>query len=88
VAVKGKREGVEIFELLGRREAAAPRPAFVARYEQALDAYFARRFDDALAILDGCADDAPSRVLAERCRHFRVEGPPADWDGIYVAKDK
>jgi len=88
VAVKGKREGVEIFELLGRRETAAPRPAFVARYEQALEAYFARRFDDALAILDGCADDAPSRVLAERCRHFRIEGPPADWDGIYVAKEK
>jgi adenylate cyclase len=88
VAVKGKREGVEIFELLGRREAAAPRPAFVARYEQALYAYFARRFDDALAILDGCADDPPSRVLAERCRRFRAEGPPPDWDGVYVAKDK
>jgi adenylate cyclase len=88
VAVKGKREGVEIFELVGRRDAAAEMPPFVARYEQALEAYFASRFDDALAILDGCADDPPSRVLAERCRQFRVERPPADWDGIYVAKEK
>jgi adenylate cyclase len=88
VAVKGKREGVEIFELLGRRDTAVPRPEVVVRYERALDAYFARRFDDALAILDGCGDDAPSRVLAERCRRFRAEGPPSDWDGIYVAKEK
>ncbi len=88
VAVKGKREGVEVFELLGRRDDAAPRPAFVARYEQALEAYFARRFDGALAILDGCPDDAPSQVLAERCRQFLVERPPATWDGIYVAKEK
>jgi adenylate cyclase len=88
VAVKGKREGVEIFELLGRRDAATLRPAFAAGYEQALEAYFARRFDDALAILDGCRDDPPSRVLAARCRQFRLEGPPAGWNGIYVAKEK
>ena len=64
-----------------------PALSFVARYEQALDAYFVRGFDDALAILDGCADDTPSRVLAERCRRFGAEGPPADWDKIHVAKD-
>jgi adenylate cyclase len=86
VAVKGKREGMEIFELVGKRETAAP--PFVERYEKALDGYFARRFDLALELLADGGDDVASRVLAERCRRFREQPPPADWDGVYVATDK
>ena len=87
VAVKGKHEGVEIFELLGRRDAAAAMPS-IERYEQALEAYFARRFDAALALAEDNGDDPPSRVLARRCRQFLSTPPPADWDGIYVAAEK
>jgi adenylate cyclase len=86
VAVKGKREGLEIFELTGRRD--GPAPPFIGRYEKALEAYFARRFDLALELLGSGADDPPSQVLARRCRRFYTEPPPADWDGVYVASDK
>jgi adenylate cyclase len=88
VAVKGKREGVEIFELLGARNEVATLPEPLQRYERALEAYFAKRFDAALALLDGCAGDRPSEVLAARCRRFRDEPPPADWDGVYSAPEK
>jgi adenylate cyclase len=87
VAVKGKREGVEIFELIGVRTSSCA-PPFVSRYEKALEEYFARRFEAALARLGECDDDPPSRVLAERCRQFLVAPPPPDWGGIYVAREK
>jgi adenylate cyclase len=88
VAVKGKREGVEIFELLGERDAVIGDSGIVERYERALEAYFARRFDSALALLDGCAGDRPSEVLEARCRRFLDEPPPDTWNGIYAASEK
>jgi adenylate cyclase len=87
VAVKGKREGVEIYELLGAH-GESPAPPLLARYEQALEAYSSRRFAAALALLEDSGDDPPSRVLAARCRRFLAEPPPPDWDGIYVAPEK
>jgi len=41
-----------------------------------------------LALLESQSDDGPSRVLAERCRVFRITPPPRDWDGIHIATDK
>ena len=87
VAVHGKRTGVEIYELLGRRPGDAP-PAIVAPYERALAAYFARDFAAALAIFDTLADDPASRVLAARCRAFVTAPPSPDWDGVFVASAK
>jgi adenylate cyclase len=88
VAVKGKHEGVEIFELLGARDAAGDVSAVMERYERALAAYFERRFDAALHLLDGCAGDRPSEILGARCRRFLEEPPPPAWDGIYAAREK
>jgi adenylate cyclase len=90
VAVKGKNEGVEIFELLGRRDAlgAAADGVAVDVYERALDAYRAQRFEEALALLRSRDGDPPSRVLAERCERFLSMPPPPDWDGIWVAREK
>jgi adenylate cyclase len=88
VAVKGKHEGVEIFELVGARDAAGDASGVIGRYERALEAYFEQRFDAALALLDGCAGDRPSEILGARCRHFLEEPPPAAWDGIYAASEK
>jgi len=88
VAVKGKHQGVEIFELLGARDHASTLPDSFQRYERALEAYFDKRFDAALALLDGCTADPPSQVLAARCRRFREDPPPPDWDGVYEAREK
>ncbi len=82
VAVKGKSRGIEVYELLQQKVGAA------VKYEEALAKYFARDFAGALAVLEPQPDDAPSRVLAERCRKMQKEPPPADWDGIYVSSVK
>jgi adenylate cyclase len=88
VAVKGKHQGVEVYELLGRRCDMAKRGQVIVRYEQALEAYFDRRFAEALALLADASGDGPSEVLAGRCRRLHAEPPPSDWDGVYVAKEK
>jgi adenylate cyclase len=75
VAVKGKHDGVEVYELLGHAGEGSVDPV-VAKYEAALEAYFARRFAPALQILEGLAGDAPSAVLAARCRDL-IAHPPA-----------
>jgi adenylate cyclase len=88
VAVKGKTRGIAVYELLGDAASAGPRIAAAGRYEDALQLYFARRFPDALAILEEQPDDPPSGVLAERCRTMQKSAPPPDWDGIYVSRTK
>jgi adenylate cyclase len=86
VAVKGKQQGVDVYELLGPRE--PQRPAFVERYERALAAYFDRRFAEALQVLGDATDDPPAVVLAARCRRLQAEPPSPDWNGVYVAQEK
>jgi adenylate cyclase len=86
VAVKGKSRAVRIYELLGEKGAGlAP---WIGDYERAFEAYLARDFAAALAIVELHQEDAPSTVLCNRCRHQLGEPPPAEWNGVYVAKDK
>jgi adenylate cyclase len=87
VAVKGKQRGVGVYELLGRRAPNVAAPALIAAYETALDTYGRGDFAAALALFSALGDDAPSRVLAARCRAFLRDAPP-DWDGVFVAATK
>jgi len=93
VAVVGRREGTEIYELLGER-GAVPADVLRARdlYEQALDAYFARRFDEAAAgfraAAGACPDDRAALKMAERAEDLASYGVAEDWDGVYLARSK
>jgi adenylate cyclase len=88
VAVKGRREGVRVYELLGESRAVVGGTGVVAAYEQALAAYWRRDFEAALALFESQGDDGPSRVLAARCRLFLTAPPPPEWNGIHIATDK
>lgn len=81
VAVKGKNQGILIFELL------VTGGEFVARYEQAWDLYAGRDFAGAIGLLEGLSDE-PSRRLRARCQDYLAQPPAEDWDGVYRAKDK
>jgi adenylate cyclase len=87
VAVKGKRDGIEVYELVGRAGLAV-RTDVHAAYEAALEAYFTRRFEPALSLLAANADDWPSHVLADRCHRYLDSPPPSDWAGVYVSQEK
>lgn len=85
VAVKGRSQGVRVYELLGTVGPAQPGMAI---YERAFEAYQQRRFAEALGLLEALSHDPPSQVLASRCRQFLATPPSADWDGIFIAREK
>jgi len=85
VAVKGKSQWLDIYELIG--EAADGEPGWVTVYEEALEAYLRGEFERALEGVEKLSGDGPSIVLAERCRVF-IERPPVEWGGVYVFDSK
>ncbi|MHC4830068.1 MAG: adenylate/guanylate cyclase domain-containing protein [Planctomycetota bacterium] len=93
VAVKGKTEGVAIYELLGMRAGAPSDVAALAdRYDAALATYFAGNFEEAEllfgALLADHPDDGPARLLRARCERYMTAPPPADWGGVFVMTTK
>jgi adenylate cyclase len=93
VAVVGRSEGTDVYELLGERGTVA---AAVLRardlYEEALAAYFARRFDDAAAGFRATDAARPSdkaaSVMAQRAEDLSTYPPPPDWTGVYASSSK
>jgi adenylate cyclase len=88
VRVKGKREGVAIFEPIGTHEEVdGDMLAEIARFHQALAHFRAQRWDEAEALLQALASIAPAvklyRVYRERITDFRASPPGADWDGVF-----
>jgi adenylate cyclase len=95
IAVKGKKEAVRIFALLGEPEVAAS-PAFGAlraRHLAMLDAYRGQRWDEARALLGECRaldarlDDLYD-VYEARIQAMKLDPPGPDWDGVFVATSK
>jgi adenylate cyclase len=92
IRVKGKKKPVAIFELLAEGPGSEAERTLAAKYSQALEKYQARDWEgsDGLLseILSIFPDDGPAATLRERVAAFRVDPPPADWDGVYAFKDK
>jgi adenylate cyclase len=93
VRVKGKLEGVAIFEPLGRQGEVGPETMQeLDRFQKALEAYRAQRWDDAEKLLKNLAYASPEtklyKLYLERVAHFRRNPPPAGWDGVFVFTTK
>jgi adenylate cyclase len=93
VNVKGKQEGVTIFEPLGREEEAGDTVRQeAARWEKALALYRKQRWDEAEAILRGLAQAAPEaklyKLYLKRIEHFRQNTPGPAWNGLWVFTTK
>ncbi|MBI1944045.1 MAG: adenylate/guanylate cyclase domain-containing protein [Deltaproteobacteria bacterium] len=96
VRVKGKREPVNIYELLGRLEPGGTPPSHMAKIVEVFEAgmrhYRAKQWDQAESAFKHTIAlrgvDPPSTIYLERIAHFREEPPPADWDGVYEFKTK
>jgi adenylate cyclase len=93
VAVMGRSAGTLVSELLGECGEVAP-DVLRARdlYEQALDAYFARQFDEAAHGFRAAAalrpDDRAARMMARRADDLEIFQPAADWDGVHLQTAK
>ncbi len=86
LVVKGKKQPVVVFEVIGGVGELAAR---VRDFHAALDVYDRRDFSAAAAAFDALsAIDPAATVYAARCRHYLSEPPPADWNGAFAMKTK
>jgi class 3 adenylate cyclase len=95
IAVKGKKEAVRIFALLGAPDLAESE-AFARLRSQhlaMLHAYRRQRWDEAKALIAECRTlddrlDDLYDVYQTRIHAMTQDPPAADWDGVYVATSK
>jgi adenylate cyclase len=88
VAVKGKTEGIKVYELLGKKGEKPAMNEVVSKYEKALEAYRSHRFEEARNLLKDQLHDGPSNTIYTRCALLLQNPPPASWDGIYISTIK
>ena len=93
VRVRGKQEGVAIFEPIGVQGTVdGDTLAGVAYFHVALAYFRAQRWDEAEALLQELASSAPAaklfRLYLERIAGFRTSPPGADWDGVFGFSSK
>jgi adenylate cyclase len=97
VEVRGKRDPVPIYELVGRLDDEALAERYVpvlGPYRQAVALYQAQEFETAgrlfLIALNASPQgiDLPSRLYVERCAEY-VQSPPAPaWDGVFRTRSR
>ena len=93
VAVKGKTKPVDVFTVMGDGAAqTVSMPVWLARYEDGVRLYRARKFSEAAVEFQECLrkqpDDYLSSMYLKRCQVL-IENPPGDsWDGVYVMTKK
>lgn len=93
VRVKGKKHGVEIYEPLGHVKNFSPvLMKKVQKYHLALEYYFNQQWDNSLELFTELAQKNPHEKLYQlylhRIQDFKINPPPADWDGIYTHTEK
>jgi adenylate cyclase len=96
VRVKGKAIPIRIFTGLGDERIAETDDfrRLSAAHDRMLAAYRRQNWEVAVEALEECGQLAPESLwglyetYATRIVEFRADPPPADWDGVYVAKSK
>lgn len=95
VAVKGRKSGVDLYELCGEHQNVDERLLRCAEiHGRAFDSYLNRDFTVALCLFEEAlafepqSAKSPSSVLAARCRHFLANPPGDDWDGVFSLSEK
>lgn len=84
IRVKGKKEAVRIYELLGETSKMTDKLKLkITLFAEGLSLYRAQKFEDAKQTFQQLANDAPAQVFIERCDAFIKKPPAADWDGVW-----
>lgn len=91
VAVKGKMQGIKIYEIMGFAEEKEGCADLLEKFGQGFELYLKKDWSGAKKvfeeILADYPDDGPSKVLKERMEEF-LNAPSADFDGVYHLKFK
>jgi adenylate cyclase len=94
VIVKGKTQPVRVFEILDYHDSETFPNLMdvVGHFGEGIQNYRAGRWDDAIGRFEKCLalnpGDGLSQTYVDRCRVMAAKPPGADWDGVWVMKDK
>jgi adenylate cyclase len=93
LAVKGKKQGVRVYEpiaLVSDKDERANERASLS--EKALDAYLARRFDEALELYEKMLgldpEDKAAELMRDRSKAHAATPPGEGWTGVTIATEK
>lgn len=91
VVVKGKKKGVNIYELRGLGNATKKEQEFLSDFQEARllyqDGSFKRALEQFKELRNKYPEDLPIQVYITRCLGL-IKKRPKDWDGIYHAETK
>jgi adenylate cyclase len=93
VVVKGRQEGILIYEPMGKiGEIGDTHLQEIDRFHKALELYRKQRWDDAENLLKSLFAAAPDsklyKLYIKRIAHFRENPPGAAWNGLWVFTTK
>ncbi len=92
--VKGKKLPVKVYEILETKERGVQeeKKKTIELYEKGIGFYLNKDWDKGIEAFENALaadpEDAPSKVYLSRCRDFKINPPPDDWDGVYVMTTK
>jgi adenylate cyclase len=93
VVVKGRQEGIPIYEPIGKvGEIGDTQLQEIDRFHKALELYRKQRWDEAENLLKNLQYAAPEsklyKLYMKRIAHFRSNPPGAAWNGLWVFTTK
>jgi adenylate cyclase len=102
IVVKGRSLPVGVHEVLGfKDDVGAQTLECVALHAQAVERYHAQDWAGAIALFERSAklephqpdkalaiESNPSLIMIERCHYMEAHPPGANWDGVFVMKEK
>ncbi|MBF0265775.1 MAG: adenylate/guanylate cyclase domain-containing protein [Gammaproteobacteria bacterium] len=90
VRVKGKHEGIAIYEVLGRGVAEGQLKHNLDLYYDALALYYEAKFDESLKLFEELLINEQSQLIKiyiDRCTQY-INKPPIDFDGVFTHTSK
>ncbi len=96
LAVKGKKEAVSIFCLLGDPEFKSSKEfkELESQHKRILESYFKQNWQEALEQMSQTKSLCKNlmndyyNMMSERINEYKISPPPKDWDGVFVATSK
>ena len=98
VAVKGKKKGVKIYELIALKNSnpillpTDEQIDFCNKFERGVTLYRDKRWDEAIEIFKSIevdyGKDRVAEIYIERCQQYKKNPPPNNWDGVFQMKEK
>jgi len=102
IVVKGRSQPVPVFEIVGLKENVNQQTFdCLGVYAQGIARYLAQDWDGAIKLFQQSSalepnqpskamaiDSNPSIILTKRCHYMKEHPPGANWDGVYVMKEK